>query len=894
MLSIKNILFHTITSLEAITVLKTSTQGLSEKEVSERQAEFGYNEIQKKEKDSPLKLLLSQFANILIIILVMAAIISAAMGENIEALSIIFIVLLAGILGFVQEYQAGKAIDALQKMAAPLATVIREGRELSVASRELVPGDIIVLKTGDTIPADARIIESYNLQAEESSLTGESQSVEKKADSELPEKAVIGDRINMLFSGTTISIGRGKAVVTATGNETEFGKIAQMLSAEPDRKTPLQENLDSLGSKIGIFAIIVALAMSIAGILKGYSVIKMFVWGVALAVAVIPEALPAVVTISLALGVRRMVKRKALVRKLPAVETLGAVNIICSDKTGTLTEDKMTVRKLYLDGKIISVTGNGYEPRGDFMYEEKNYDIHNDVFDTLAKIGTLCNDSALEKNDDESWSMNGDPTEGALLVIAAKGGIDRKQLSEEFPRVDEIPFSSDRKMMTTLHQVDNSLTSYTKGAGEIIVQNCTRILTAQGVRPLEKTGRQNFDKIIDDFGKQSLRVIGLAFNEDANLSKENAEKDMIFAGFAAMIDPPRPETITAIEQCKSAGIKPVMITGDHKITAVAIAREIGILKDGSAFSGEEIEEMREEEFNKAVEHAEVFARISPAHKMKIVEALMSKNNIVAMTGDGVNDAPSLKKSNIGIAMGITGTDVSKEASDMILTDDNFASIVSAVEEGRTIFDNIRKYLVYLLSGNMGTVLALIGAMAAGFALPLTAVQILFINFVMDGLIAIALGVEKPEDGVMNKKPRKVAEGILNKEALLDISLIGIAIAAVSFFVYAWSIKNGFQPAQAGTMFFITLIVARLFNGLACRSLTRSAFVINPISNPALMVSLFVTLIFVFFIISNSFLQNIFTVTRLSMEQWFIIIRTGAIVILFTEILKIVKKLNRWR
>jgi Ca2+-transporting ATPase len=439
--------------------------------------------------------------------------------------------------------------------------------------------------------------------------------------------------------------------------------------------------------------------------------------------------------------------------------------------------------------------------------------------------------------------------------------------------------------MTTIYKNGDSLLAYTKGAGEIIIKNCSKILTSKGIMEINDEDMQRLEDIIETFGKESLRVIGLAYNDSKNLSKENSEDNMVFTGFAAMIDPPRPEAITAIKECKEAGIKPVMITGDHKITAVTIAREMGILTDGKAFSGEEIEQMCDKEFNEVIEHAEVFARISPAHKMKIVESLMSKGNIVAMTGDGVNDAPSLKKSNIGIAMGITGTDVSKEASDMILTDDNFASIVIAVKEGRTIFENIRKYLVYLLSGNMGTVFALIGSMIAGFELPLTAVQILFINFVMDGLIAIALGVEKPEQGVMNKKPRKVQEGILNKEAMIDIVLIGLVIAAVSFGVYGWSIMNGAQPIVAGTMFFITLIIARLFNGLACRSLNRSAFAINPISNPALLVSILATLILVFFIIDNSFLQKTFKVTVISMEQWFVIISTGFMVILFTEIFK---------
>ena len=886
MIPTNSIPFHALSVDSSIQRLESSYDGLKEQDVIYRHVEYGYNEIQGKEKESPLKILLSQFANILIIVLIISSAISALMGEMVEAVSILVIVLLAGILGFFQEYRAGKAIEALKRMAAPMARVIRGGKEYSIASRELVPGDIIVLKTGDTIPADSRIIESVNLLTEESPLTGESRGVEKKANLVLQENIIIGDRLNMVFSRTTMSMGRGKAVVAATGNDTEFGKIAQMLSAEPDKKTPLQRNLDKLGSRIGIFALIIAVVMGIGGILKGYSIMSMFVWGVALAVAVIPEALPAVVTISLALGVRRMVKRKALVRKLPAVETLGSVNIICSDKTGTLTEDKMTVRKLFMDGKIISVSGNGYSPTGDFVHDGKDYNISRDPFQQLAMIGVLCNDSRIEK--EKTWTVVGDPTEGAILVLAMKSGVDIDTLKEKYPREDEIPFSSDTKRMTTFHTINNHYTAFSKGAGEVILKSCNRILENGGIREMDDDYKKDLEQIIQSLGKDSLRVIGMSFKDDDHMIKETSESNMVFVGFAAMIDPPRPEAITAIQKCKEAGIKPVMITGDHKVTAVAIAREMHILSDGMAFSGEEIEKMSDEEFKEAVDKAEVFARISPAHKVKIVDELIAKNNIVAMTGDGVNDAPSLKKANIGIAMGITGTDVSKEAADMILTDDNFASIVSAVEEGRTIFENIRKYLVYLLSGNMGTVFAIIGSMIANLPLPLTAVQILFINFVMDGLIAIALGVEGPEQGIMNKKPRNTNEGIINMTALTDITLIGLVIAFMSFAVYGFSLKSGMSTIEAGTMFFLTLITARLFNSIACRSLNRSIFAINPVSNSYLLFSIFITLALVFVIMGNEFFHKTFRVEPVSAGQWLLIVKAAFMVIVITEIIKLIK------
>ncbi len=889
MRSIDNMKYHTLSITEAFARLGSTNAGLSEEKATDLIASLGFNEITETKKDPAWKKLLEQFANLLIVILIIAAIISALMGDLIEAISIIVIVLLAGILGFIQEYQAQKAIESLKKMAAHKALVLRNGIEHIIEARLLVPGDVVVLKTGDTIPADARLIEAANLTLEEAALTGESQGVVKNAEMTFPENCTVGDCINMVYAGTSVSNGRGKALICATGSHTEFGKIAAMLQKEPDKKTPLQQNLDALGSRIGIFALVIAVAMSAAGILKGYELVKMFIWGVALAVAVIPEALPAVVTISLALGVRRMVKRRALVRKLPAVETLGAVNIICSDKTGTLTEDQMTVRKLYIDGTIVSVTGAGYEPTGELKSNGSAFDTGNAVFAQLVHIGSLCNDSHLVKKD--KWLITGDPTEGALVVLAAKAGLNSDELRDRIIRIAEDPFSSEKKRMTTYHSIHNETFAYSKGAGEVMLGCSTHIMTSQGVIALTDGMRTDLQQTIRQFAEDSLRVIGIAYKKIGSFSIAQPEEGMTFVGFVGMIDPPRPEVFAAIGRCESAGIRPVMITGDHKITAIAIAREIGILKDGTAYSGEEIECMSDDTLNRVVTEANVFARISPAHKYRIVEALMAQGHIVAMTGDGVNDAPTLKKANIGIAMGITGTDVSKEASDMILTDDNFASIVSAVEEGRTIFENIRKYLVYLLSGNMGTVIGIIIAMAVNLPLPLTAVQILFINFVMDGLVAIALGVEAPEPGIMEKKPRAVKEGILNTAALSEILLSGIWIALLTTAVYAYALYTGASELKAGTMFFTALVFARLVNGFACRSLHQSIFLMQPFSNRALLASVLVTIIMVIGMINLPALQTVFGLTHLVNHDWLLVTLTPLTLLLFTEAVKWIKRVT---
>lgn len=867
--------------------LESNANGLTPEEASVRLKDFGYNELEEKKGTSPLILLLSQFKSLLIVILIIAAIVSAGMGEMVESIAIIIIVILAGVLGFLQEYKAGKAIEALKKMASPNATILRGGIELIIPAREVVPSDILFLKTGDKVPADARLIEVVNLQIDEASLTGESVPVEKTTVTLHEEKLSLGDRKNMAYTGTIVTYGRSKAVVVATGMHTEFGKIADMLQTTQKGKTPLQIDIDKVGKIIGVIAILLAAVMSVLGALKGYPFGEIFVWGVALAVAIIPEALPAVVTITLAIGVRRMAKRRALIGKLSAVETLGATTIICSDKTGTLTQGQMTVRRLYVNGQNIDVTGVGYTPVGDFHIDgvKFNPNINSNLLN-LLNAATLCSDALLRQND-KSWEIFGDPTEGALIVAAAKAGIKVDDLKNLFPRIKEIPFSSERKRMTTIHKYPNGLQVFSKGAPEVILSSCSFHYEGEKIISLSDESRKNIINVAHKMGEEALRVLAVSTKSIDHIENVEsvAENEMIFLGLAGMVDPPRLEAKEAIKTCEQAGIKPVMITGDHKITAVVVARELGILKNGKVFSGSELEDLSDTELDGVIDDTEVFTRISPAHKMRIVSAFMKKGHIVAMTGDGVNDAPSLKKADIGIGMGITGTDVSKEASDMILTDDNFASIVAAVEEGRSIFENIRKYLIFLLSGNAGTVFAIMIALAANLPLPLVAVQILFINFIMDGLIAIALGVEPPEPGIMSRKPRHSKEGILNRNGLTYIFSVGVLIAIVTTGVFVWALDSGFSNEKAMTMFFITLILARLFNGFNCRSSIDSIVKLGMFTNKPLIISMLISFGLSLGVIYIGILQTPFQTVGLLASELVIAFSAASTILIIVELWK---------
>ncbi len=869
--------------------LGTSTEGLSDSEVAERLKISGPNEITSQEEISPIKLLLSQFTDLLIVILIISSIISYSVGQIVEATAIIVIVILAGILGFVQEFRAEKAIEALKKMATPKATVIRNGVEKIIDSTFLVPGDIIVLHTGNTIPADARVIEEHGLQVNEAPLTGESTSVEKTSKQLECKDIPLGDRANILYAGTFVTRGRASAVVIATGNQTEFGKIAQMLQSTSSRKTPLQRTLDELGKKLGIISIAVAVIMSVLGyFLEKQSLIEIFIWGVAIAVAVIPEALPAVVTISIALGVRRMVKRRALIRKLPAVETLGSVDVICSDKTGTLTKDQMTIREIYVNKTNYFITGSGYNPQG--IFREENLTIEPRNYHDLIKlleIGVLCNDTSINYNEGKEEVL-GEPTEAAFLVAALKAGIDYSELRQKFPRVAEIPFTSETKKMVTVHEIEGEYYAYVKGAFEIILDSSNSILNNGIEQPLTEEERLRIKNIAYKNSEKAQRILGVAYKRlGKDPSINDAKGDYVFVGFVGMIDPPREEAKKAIETAFNAGIRPVMITGDYEVTAVAVAREVGILKHGNSIAGPDLEKLSNEELLKIVDETEVFARISPKHKLRIVNALMQKEHIVAMTGDGINDAPALKRADIGVAMGIKGTDVSREAADMILTDDNFASIIAAIEEGRGIFQNIRKYLVYLLSGNLGTVLALVVSLLTFLPIPLTAVQILFINFLMDGLIAIALGVEPPEKGLMKQKPRNVKESVLNKQMIITTVSIGVLIATVTMGLYVWGFSQGMDERKIITLFFVSLIFARLFNALNCRSFNLPALALKFYSNKFLLVSYVLTIISTIIVVEWKVLNDAFHTVPLSGGEWLLTILVSVWVWVFVEIYKVV-------
>ncbi len=879
---------------EVLQSLGSSRQGLSETEARQRLGRYGFNEIKEKKRASPFLLFLSQFKDFLIIILLGAVVLSLVLGEVVDSIVIIVIVLFATLFGFIQEYRAERALAALKEMAAPTAAVKRDGKIKDLPARELVPGDVIFTKTGDRIPADCRLVEAVNLKIEEASLTGESVPVEKKTDP-IAGEVVIGDRRNMAFAGTTAVYGRGGGVVVATGMATEFGKIAEMLQVVEKRETPLQQNLDQMAKWIAIGAGGLILPLVILGVLRGHKILEMIVWGVSLAVAAVPEALAAVVTIGLALGVQRMVKRNALVRKLPAVETLGCTNIICSDKTGTLTQDRMTVRRVFANNRVLEVTGGGYDTKGDFLFEKQRLTPLDDpVLKRLLETGVLCNDAQF----DAAGAMNGDPTELALMVLAKKGGLESTKLNREFAREHEVPFSSERKRMTTVNKTPTGRLVFSKGAPEIILGSCTKLYRDGKEFPIAAADRKNILETNHQMASEALRVLGLAYKP---YEHGHLEEEMVFLGLVGMIDPPREEVKEAIRVCKRAGIKPVMITGDHKLTAIAIATELELLDTGRVLAGEELDKLSPEGLEGIVEEVDVYARVSPAHKLKIVEALQKKDYVVAMTGDGVNDAPALKKADIGIAMGITGTDVSKEAADMVLTDDNFASIVAAVEEGRGMFDNIKKFLVYLLSCNIGEVLVMaLGILLGPFiglpagTLPLIAIQILYVNLATDGLPAIALAMNPNEKDLMSRVPRRRKEGVFNTKTLTYIIGLGLWTGLVAFLSLAIAIKQGKGVEEAQGFCFVTLILMQFVNAFNCRSLEHSQFKVGFFSNRWLIAAVAWECLLLGLLLYVPFLERLFHLHAFGGTDWIISILLALSILAITEIGKLGYKLIKNR
>jgi P-type Ca2+ transporter type 2C len=877
--------------------LATSAEaGLSRAEAARRLHEHGANELAQAHRVSAWAVLAAQFKNLLIVILLIAVLLSALLGHVIEAIAIAVIVLFAALLGFYQEYRAERALEALQEMAAPTAAVLREGRELNIAARDVVPGDIVYLRAGDKIPADGRLIEAVNLQDDEAALTGESGPVEKQTEALPDGQPAVADRSNMVYAGTIVTYGRGRAVIVASGMATEFGRIAESLQSVVQSKTPLQQSLERVAKVLARAALAIVVVIVGLGLLRGQALLDMIIFGIALAVAAVPEALPAVVTISLALGVQRMARRNALVRRLPAVETLGSVTVICSDKTGTLTKDEMTVRRIFVAGKQLEVSGAGYAPEGAFTRDGKEVVVSGPLA-LLLQAAVLASDARLTKVDQNEaegggggafhWRIKGDPTEGALVVAAAKAGMNKSRLDASFPRVDEIPFTSETKRMTTLHMADHDGTvAYAKGAPEVILRACSGALHDEGVLAMDEARRRVILAEAHGMAEHALRVLAVAYKPEATI--EDAERDMLFLGLFGMIDPPRPEAKAAIETCTRAGIRPIMITGDHPTTAAAVARELGLITTEAVITGADLDRMGEQDLLRGVENIPVYARVSPAHKLRIVTALQARGDRVAMTGDGINDAPALRKADIGIAMGISGTDVSKEAAAMTLTDDNFASIVAAVEEGRGVFENIKKYLMFLLSSNMGEIVLLTGASALGWPLPLSAVQILYLNLATDGLPALALAVDPREPDLMRRPPQDPRTGLFTRPVVILIATGGLWSALVNLSLFNWAVGSGRSLAHAMTMVFAGLVLIEFFKAYNFRSDRRSAL-IRPFANKWLNRAIAWELSLLAAVIYVPFLSLALGTSSLAPAEWLVII---AVALTIFPVLELAKWLER--
>lgn len=861
--------------------LNTSlTSGLSWKEADKRLQEFGPNKLKELKKRSPLLMFLDQFKDFMIIVLITAALISGFIGEPLDTIAIVVIVVLNSAIGFVQEYRAEKAMAALKEMAAPTATVRREGVLSNVSASELVPGDIVILEAGKVVPADMRLIEAAQLKVNEAPLTGESVPVEKHTQSLHDPMLPLGDRKNMCYKGTIVTYGRGTGIVVATGMSTELGNVATLLQEEKEVKTPLQKRLARFGQKLSLTVLFICTVIFGIGILRGESPLKMFLTAVSLAVAAIPEALPAVVTISLALGAKKMVMQNALIRKLPAVETLGSVTYVCSDKTGTLTLNKMTVEEVYVDGEMLNAAK--IEVRTD--KELKSQTLSPQAL--LLKALALSNDAQMDAKN----NLIGDPTETALFSFARGKGFDKKELEGKLPRVAEVPFDSERKRMTTFHKQAEGFISFTKGAPESVIECSTGIMTLEGLRPLDK---QAILKANEKMASHGLRVLCIALRQwdslPEDISPENVETELIILGLVGMLDPPREEAKEAVAQCKTAGIIPVMITGDHPLTARTIAKRLGIIEGDSEviITGSQLERLSLRKFEEKVEKIRVYARVAPEQKLKIVKALQDKGQYVCMTGDGVNDAPALKRADIGVAMGITGTDVAKEASHMILLDDNFATIVNAVREGRRIFDNIRKFIKYTMTSNSGEIWTIFLAPFFGLPVPLLPIHILWINLVTDGLPGLALSAEPAEEDIMKRPPRHPKESIFAHGLGAHIVWVGLLMGFVSIVTQAWSIETGHAHWQ--TMVFTVLCLSQMGHVLAIRSERKSLFRLGLFSNKLLLGALLLTFVLQMATIYVPFLNPVFKTQPLSLEELLITLLLSTVVFAAVEVEKFLKR-----
>jgi Ca2+-transporting ATPase len=909
--------WHSMEKKQLLESLKATEAGLSTEEAKHRLEEFGPNELVEKKRVTRLQIFLGQFKDIFVIMLLFAMGISLVIAftrdasEFVDAATIGAIISLNAVVGFVNEYRSEKAMEAMKQLTAPKARVLRDGKEQIIPSREVVPGDIVLLEAGDRIPADSRVLEVVDMKADEAILTGESTAVDKK-DVVLDPKTPVADRKNSVFMATHLTYGRGKAIITSTGMKTEFGKVAEMVQAVEQTETPLKQKLTKFAKKLGIIIIFVSVAIFALELYEIFvltgganleqavgQIIEAFEVAIALAVSAVPEGLPAVVTISLALGVRELAKRKALVRKLSSAETLGATDIICSDKTGTLTKGEMTVRKIYVNKKMVDVTGAGYEPKGEFIVNGNPIDPEAEsTLTLLLKASTLCSNANYD-----GTKVLGDTTEGALIVAAAKAGLKKEELHTLNSRLQEVPFTSERKRMTTANKSpEGEVFSYIKGAVEILLDRSEYILEDGNAIKLSEKEKEQILKKNEELASQALRVLAIAYkklpeNKNGEYDEDYLETNMVFLGLAGMIDPPRDEAKGAIEICRKAGIKTVMITGDHKLTAVAIAKELGIMEGDLTLTGAELDKIGEEEFNKIVEDVSVYARVSPEHKLRIVGALKKKGHIVAMTGDGVNDAPALKQADIGIAMGITGTDVTREAADMVLADDNFATIVTAVDGGRAIYDNIRKFSFFLLRSNFDELLvigvfALLGPLMGweNMILPLTPTMILWINLVTDGGPATALSMDPPQENLMDRQPRDPKEGILHGRfasilASFVTQFLGTGVLfAIAYFVW------GRPLAEAQTMAFTQATLQELLIVWNCRSETKSAFRLSFTSNKFLLIAVVVSAILTVLVPYTGLLGT----APLDLMDWAIVIPISFSGLLILPEIFYGRKVWRWR
>lgn len=870
--------WHSLTIDEVLERVNASRHGLSQAEAEARLKVYGFNEIKEVAKRHPVFLFLNQFKSILILILIVAALISLVLGDLADAGVITFILFMNAVLGFYQEYKAEQAVEALKKMAAPQATVIRDGERRKIYARELVVGDVVLLDAGDRVPADVRLIEAVNFRVDESALTGESVPVAKDASVVLGEDTPLSSRANMAYMGTVVARGRGVGVVVATGMNTEFGKVATLVQTVREEETPLQKKMGELGGKLGLAVVLACGIIFLAGLLRGTEILEIFLASVSLAVAVVPEGLPAIVTITLALGVQRMARRNAIIRKLPAVETLGCATVICSDKTGTITKNEMTVREVYIPHQTIQLTS----------WENAALDeVRSKHLKLLFEVAALCNDADL-KREGGGWRIIGDPTEGALLVAAENLGVRVDELREKHPRIFEVPFESERKRMDTVNLWNGRAVVCVKGAPEVVLELSSMMLVDGALREMGDEERKKILDVNRRMAERALRVLAVAYKEvevkDA-YREEEVEEGLVFLGLVGMMDPPRDEAKSAVEKCKSAGIKVVMITGDNELTARAIASEVGIFEENDlSMTGAELEKIDVNELERVVEKVRVYARVSPEHKLKIVTALKRRGHVVAMTGDGVNDAPALKKADIGVAMGVTGTDVAKETADMVLSDDNFATIVSAVEEGRTIYSNIKKAIYFLLASNIGELLTIFIAMVIGLPLPLTATQILWINLITDSFPALALAVEPPEEDVMRRPPRDPKAPFIGRGSILELLGCGLVMSCVTLLLYSTELGGPFSGnyERAKVIAFMMLVLFQIFNATNYRSEYKSLFAMHPFSNKYFILATLISFALQLVVVYVPDLQPLFGTYSLTALDWVFIIAASSSIIVFHE------------